>query len=347
MANSESRAIANAVKTWLAESLPSVGSHSSNTSSSYITSITLFFTFLADVQGIRPPDLCADVFSAEKIEAWLNWLSNERGCCANTCNNRLSSLRSFLKHLQKKDARFCKVYIESLDIKQRHVQKKKPQSLTKEAVKAILAVPNLKTAKGRRDLALILLLYSLGARIGEVLSLTGSRLHLDTDKPYACLDGKGDKPRVAYFMPRTATVLKRYINEYHPDGLGPDDLVFFSDYGGSRHQLSQDAVNKNLREYAKIAHEKCAEVPLDLHAHILRHARASHWLEEGLNIVIIKELLGHEQLNTTMAYIGVSKEQMCQALEKLQDEEEKTIPKQWKDQNGNMSSRLKAFVGLK
>ena len=78
--------------------------------------------------------------------------------------------------------------------------------------------------------------------------------------------------------------------------------------------MSQTAVNNRLKLLADIAYDSCPEVPLGVHAHQFRHARASHWLEEGVNIVQISLLLGHSNLSTTMVYLDVTMEQKHAAL---------------------------------
>ena len=67
------------------------------------------------------------------------------------------------------------------------------------------------------------------------------------------------------------------------------------------------------------------DVPLDLHAHQFRHAKASHWLEDGMNIVQISFLLGHEQLQTTMVYLDITTEEEAKALATLEDENDKKV----------------------
>ena len=81
--------------------------------------------------------------------------------------------------------------------------------------------------------------------------------------------------------------------------------------------MTQSAMDKVLKKHAGIAHEICKEVPLGLHAHQLRHAKASHWLEDGMNIIQISFLLGHEQLQTTMIYLDVTTEDAIRALATL------------------------------
>ncbi len=89
----------------------------------------------------------------------------------------------------------------------------------------------------------------------------------------------------------------------------PDSFVFYSRMKGYRNKMTQTAVAKQLRKYAAVAHEESSEVPLDLHAHQIRHAKASHWLEDGMNIVQISFLLGHADVKTTMVYLDITTEQ--------------------------------------
>ena len=83
-------------------------------------------------------------------------------------------------------------------------------------------------------------------------------------------------------------------------------------------------------------------MPLGLHAHQFRHARASHWLQEGVNIVQISFLLGHEQLQTTMVYLDITTEDELAALEVLETEEDKKVVPKWKNADGSLAG----FCGL-
>lgn len=341
---SESIIIASAVRSWLGEYLSTVRGCSIHTTENYRKSIELFVKYIETKKDIGINNLTAEAFCMNNIDGWLKWLKTERSCSNRTCNNRLAGLRSFLKYLSKKDSRFSAVYLKAMDIELLKYQKTKPEGMTKQAVKSLLSIPDSSTPKGMRDLTIITLLYSLGARISEILDLKMNQINLNAEKPFVCLHGKGGKTRIGYLMPVIVIVLKNYIAQFHKEKPNPDDLLFFSDYGGIRHHLSQDAVSRNLKEYARKAHLKCSDMPENIHAHTLRHARAGIWLEEGLNIVIIKELLGHENLNTTMMYIGISKEQMYNALAEIEGKEASKECRKWKRKSG---STLSEFLGLK
>ena len=189
----------------------------------------------------------------------------------------------------------------------------------------------------------MIIIYSTAARIDEILSLKIEQLHLDVEKPNITIIGKENKIRTMYLLPKAVEHLKKYLEEFHGDSLDPEAYVFYSRNIGSHGKMSQVAVNKQLKKHARTAHEICDEVPLDLHAHQLRHARATHWLEDGMNIVQISFLLGHEQLQTTMIYMDITLEQELKALATLEDENEKEVSKKWK----NVKDELAKFCGVK
>ena len=94
--------------------------------------------------------------------------------------------------------------------------------------------------------------------------------------------------------------------------------------------------------YAAKANGECKDVPLNTHAHLFRHAKASHWIEDGLSIVEVQFLLRHEQIETTMKYLDITTEEKVNALATLENETEKAMKKKWKDKQGSLVD----FCGL-
>ena len=339
----ESVIIARHLNAFLNEYTPSQKSHSSHTLKSYQYALALYIGFLATEKSISAERLCGECFSREIIEQWLQWLMELRGCSPETCNNRLASLRAFLQYLGSKEIRLLYLYEDATRIPRKKEIRKKIKGMSKKAVQVLLSVPDLSTKAGRRDLALMIMIYSTATRIDEILSLKTKQLHLDAQKPNVTIIGKGSKIRTLYLLPKAVAHLKKYLKEFHGDTPNPEAYVFYSRNTGVYGKMSQSAVNKQLKKHARAAHELCNEVPLDLHAHQLRHAKASHWLDDGMNIVQISFLLGHEQLQTTMVYIDITIEQELKALATLEDENDKKISKKWK----NVKSGLAEFCGVK
>ena len=342
-ATNESVIIAGHINIFLNEYVPSQKSHSSHTLKSYQYALVLYIGFLETEKGIRVESLCGKCFSRTIIEEWLQWLMEKRGCSPETCNNRLASLRVFLKYLGSREILMLYLYEDATRIPRKKEVRKKVKGMSKKAVQVLLSVPDLSTKAGRRDLTLMVIIYNTATRIDEILSLKIEQLHLDMQKPNITIIGKGNKIRTLYLLPKAVAHLKKYLNEFHDDTPNPKAYVFYSRNIGSHGKMSQTAVNKQLKKHAGAAHRICDDVPRDLHAHQLRHAKASHWLEDGMNTVQISFLLGHEQLQTTRVYLDITREQEFKALATLEDENDKKVSKKWK----NLKGGLAAFCGVK
>jgi len=139
-------------------------------------------------------------------------------------------------------------------------------------------------------------------------------------------------------------ILQKYMKAFHVTKPDPNDYLFYSSWHGQKSKLSQEAIRKRLKIYASKAHETCNDVPLDLHSHQWRHAKACHWLDDGINIVEISKLLGHESIETTMVYQDITTEQQMRALATLEDEVTSAITKKWKREKNIGLSDLFGFT---
>lgn len=334
----EAADISRYISLFLEEYAPANLTASAHTLHSYEVALTLYVGFLEDVCNVTTADLSKECFEKKRLEEWLAWLSENRLCSPETCNNRLSSMRVFLKYLSSRGVRYLYLANEAETIPPRKTSKKKVSGLTRDAVKAVLAEPDTKSKSGIRDLTFMVLLYGTAARMDEMLSLKIKDLHLDVPKPCMTVIGKGDKMRTLYLLPKALSHLKVYLSAFHGSAPAPDSYVFYSRNTGPNGKLTSAAIRKMLKKYAVSAHEKCADVPLTLHAHQFRHAKASHWLEDGTNIVQISFLLGHSQLQTTMVYLDITTEQEAEALATLEDEKDKKILPKWNPEKDTLAS---------
>ena len=334
--------IARRISEFLYEYAPQFLTNSENTLKGYSDALTLYFQFLEE-SGVTPSNLDRHHLEKDWIEKWILWLKESRKNSPETCNNRLASLRRFLEYLASKDIKMEYLYQEAKRIKRQKCPKRKVSGLSREAVTAMLEAPDTTTSIGRRDLVFLTLLYATAARMDEVLSIKLGHVNLDANKPYINLYGKGDKLRTSYLLPRAVALLRKYMKEIHGLSPDPDRLLFYSRVGGNYKKLTEAAMDKRIKIYAKIAHVKCCDVPIKSHAHLFRHAKASHWIEDGLSIVEVQFLLGHEQIETTMKYLDITTAEKVKALATLENEKEKKIEKKWKNSN---ASSLTGFCGL-
>ena len=250
-------------------------------------------------------------------------------------------MRAFLKYMASRDVKYSDISNGAATIKLRKRKKRKVNGLSRSAVKSLMEEPDTTTLMGIRDLTFMILLYATAIRLDEALSLQIKHVVLN-DKPCVNVIGKGNKLRTLYLLPKAVSHLKQYIDLFHGENPDPESYLFFSRIKGQHNKMTQAAVSKMLKKYASAANAKNSEVPMDLHAHQFRHAKASHWLEDGMNIVQISFLLGHEQLQTTMKYLDITTDAEMKALATLEDEQSSSMPKRWKN---NMNS-LRNYCGL-
>lgn len=312
--------------------------NSLNTIRSYESAMNLYIDFLEDVKGLKSSSFSSSRdFSRETIKEWLVWLKNKRGCVPQSCNVRLASIRAYLQYIGEQDIKYRYLLLESKNIHRMKETKKKVNGMSESAVKALMYVPDVETSTGYRDIVLMAFLYGTAARIDEVLSLKVSDLDLNPDNPHATVIGKGNKIRTLYLPPKLASHLNKYIKKFHGPEASEDRYLFYSRVKGYQGKISQEAINKRLKKYAAIAHETCPDVPIHLHAHQFRHAKASHLLGDGMNVAQLSKLLGHTNLSSTMAYLDITIDMEAKAMISLEDEKTRNIPRKWSKGKDSLS----------
>ena len=339
--NNDAVKIGRYISEFLDSYAPNFLTNSPHTLKSYRDAITLYVLFL-ESEGIKPAGLNRMCFERIRIEKWILWLKEIRHCSRDTCNVRLGSLRVFLEFLGDKEVEFMYLFLESKKIKRQKCVKKKVNGLTRNAVSAILKAPDLSTRTGKRDIVFLTILYATAGRLNEVRSIQISHIHLDEKKPYIIFFGKREKIRTAYLLPRAVSSIRVYLREFHGENPNPQAFLFYSRVGGIFSKLSEPALDKRIKICAQVAHKICPEVPINTHAHQFRHAKASHWLEDGISVVQVSFLLGHEQLETTMRYLDISTEEKIKALATLENENDEIVSKKWKNSKGSLTD----FCGL-
>lgn len=334
----EARFLSKSVSEFISVYAPAHLTESENTLKSYQATLGKYLGFLEDNKGFSIQTISSECFERPVIEEWMRHMRNIEHLSPDTCNIRLGGLRTYLKYLGTREVKYKYLYSEAVDIPLMKTEKKKVSGLSKKVVKALMAAPNQSTPAGRRDLVFMIIAYGTAARMSEILSIKIGHLFLDGSKPRVTVIGKGGKVRTLYLLPKAVAHIRKYLNTAHGENPVPERYLFYSRNGNKEERISSKAIEKRLRMYAEKAHEKCSDVPLDLHAHQFRHARASHWLEEGMNIVEISVLLGHEQLATTMRYLDISTDDQIKAMATLEDENDSKVSAKWKNNNGSLKS---------
>lgn len=336
--------LAKFIYEWYSIYVPLIKTGSAHTLRAYKTALILFMRFLMKEKLITPFTLSADCFSVTCLDEWRMWLIKTHKVKNDTCNIRMAAIKSLLEYIGGRAPHYAYLYITANEhIKPMRTARYKICGMSRAAVRALLAEPNTNTHIGIRDLVLMMLNYGVAGRINEILSLKLSDVHLEAESPYVILHGKGGTYRSIYLQENLVKWIRLYINIYHDCQPQKENYLFYSPCGGYRGMLTQPAVAKRLKMYAERAHEKCPDVPLNFHSHLWRHTMACHWREDNINIIEIKELLGHKSLQSTMVYQDVTEQQKKEAINTLEDTITKAMPKKWKTA---VNKDLIAYLGL-
>jgi integrase/recombinase XerD len=316
MKSSNGNKFAKLVHDFLMIYLPRNKCFSPNTQKAYRETLNLLREFLETENQIRFSQIQFDMFNRQSVRKFIRWLQDTRHCAISTINQRLAILKSFLYYCATEAPELMMVSQEVKSIKALRTTPKTVEYLSKDALKIIFEQPRRNKNTEIRNLFFMILLYDTGARIQELLDLRLSSFHLSNSVPCVYLVGKGNKLRAVPVLEKTVCHLQQYLKIFHSSSSSQaDDLLFYSDIKGVRGMLSPDAVACFLKRYAKMAHEICPEVPLNLHPHLFRHTRAMHLYQSGIPLSYIKDFLGHVSVETTSIYAYADLSMLKEALE--------------------------------
>jgi site-specific recombinase XerD len=290
------------VRDYLTVYLPDQKGASPNTAKSYREAISLLLDYICSINGVGLGKLNFTHLSREAVEGFLEHIEKERGCCVTTRNNRLASIRSFVKYACGRDisVQVCSMELGGIPVKNQG-KTDVLQYFSESALKTILEQPDTRSKKGLRDLLFMILLYDTGARNQELLDIKLGDVHFDGKSPYVIITGKGRKTRLVPVMQKTVMHFKKYTASFHPV-TSPGEYLFYTEWGGGRFAMSPDNTERFIKKYGISARVINKEVPESLHPHLFRHSRSIHLYRSGMPMVLLSEWLGHAQISTTMQY---------------------------------------------
>ena len=306
------------VREFLTSYIPEAKNYSDSTVALYRFSLDAFFTYLANVKGVKFKKMNFDVFSEQNVKDFLLDRKNEHACAPSTCNSYLTGLRAFAHYCTMKDSSLYSIECELKRIpRMKEATNLTVKHFSKNALKAILEVPDRSTRIGRRNFLIMFLLYDTGCRISELLGLTVDDFHNDGSKSYIQVCGKGNKTRNVPICKLSVKLLNAYIEEIGYSKLYNRFIFFGRDVYSP---LSTKAGELMIKKMGMLAHENCSEVPEPLTPHMFRHSRAMHLYEDEVPLTTIKQFLGHSSIDTTYIYAYASVEMKRKAIDKATNE---------------------------
>jgi integrase/recombinase XerD len=320
------------VRRFLMEHIVSERNLARNTQRSYRDTLRLLLPDIARRARTAVDRLSVIHLSADRLRQFLNELEEKRGCAISTRNQRLAAIRALSRYIGLHAPEF----VEWCGQIRKVPFKKAPQALVpyleKPEMDALLAAPDLTTAQGRRDHAVLQFLYNAGARASEATQLLIGDLNLphapDRDQASVVIRGKGNKLRLCPLWVSTANELLLLIGN-----RASSEHVFLNRQGQPLtrfgiHALVERHAIKVTATFPSLAKKRVSP-------HTIRHTTATHLLRSGIDINTIRAWLGHVSVITTNVYADVDLEMKAKALATCEIKEEKQ-KKPWREDKGLM-----------
>lgn len=280
--------------------LPGERNLSSHTIASYRDTFKLLLIFCENKKGISPEGLTLAHIDDDLIRAFITWIETTRNCSVATRNQRLAAVHAFFRYIQTEMPERLTTHQRILAIPLKKTGKPAVSYLPIEALEAILKQPDRHTPAGRRDLVLLTVLYDSGARVGELTDILVRDIRL-IQPATLTLKGKGRKVRHVPLMSKTASLLEDYLKERRLTAAHKLDHPLF--FNSRNQKLTRAGVNYVINKYVKaVRRQDSATLPDKVSPHVFRHTKAMHLLQANVNLVYIRDFLGHASVTTSEIY---------------------------------------------
>lgn len=261
-----------------------------------------FVNFLSDKKINSLEDVDQEAIRAYRV--FLSRIRDDRGngLGKRTQGYHAIALRSFLKWLVKNDRKV--IAPEKIDLPK--VSDRQVKFLTGEQIDRLLGAPSLKNLNGKRDKAILEMLFSTGLRVSELVSL--NRDSINFKRREFGVVGKGGRGRVVFLSARAAEWLQNYLlarkDKFKPLFVRHKGKVDPSE-SDEKMRLTPRSVQRLVKKYVKLA-----KLPVDATPHVLRHSFATDLLMAGADLRSVQEMLGHKNVATTQIYTHITDKQL-------------------------------------
>lgn len=324
---------AQCLASYLTMYLPGQLGLSENTIMAYRDTFKLVLLFAETECRLRPEKITLANFNIDFIAAFLQWLEQERGCGVATRNQRLAALRAFARYARTQHPAYLFESQKIMDLKAKKAPAPTIAYLSPDDVQSIFSQTDTSTKYGRRDMLLLSLMYDSGARVQEICDLRVRDVRLQKP-PTVTLTGKGRKTRFVPIMASTASALTIYFSDNGLSSPAKADRPLFMNH--QQGKLTQAGVTYILKKYFDAARQTNLHLPTKISPHILRHSKAMHMLQAGINLIYIRDFLGHVHVETTEIYAKADTEMKRRAIESTHIQIDSDLPA-WTDDKDLMA----------
>ena len=314
MKNSKPNDFAYMLSKFLSNHITGERNLSTNTVMSYRDTFKLLLAYLRDEKGLPPEKITLKDIDRRTVLDFINWLKSTRGSSASTCNQRLGAIHAFFEFVQYEMPEKIHDCHDVINTKTAKAPQAIISYLSLDGIKSILAMPDTATKSGRRDAMLLSLLYDTGARVQELVDITLGDVRFASPATIR-LVGKGNKARIVPLLHGTENLLRVYMKDLSPHHFTDNSRPLFCNRGNEK--FSRWGITYILKKYADAARTaNPGLIPEKLSPHCFRHSKAMHLLQADVNLIYIRDLLGHTNIKTTEIYARADSSAKREALEK-------------------------------
>lgn len=302
------------------------------TIASYRYAFVFLLEYYSDELKIPADKVTLSDLTYDNISGFYKWLQDHQGNSIATRNQRQAAVNSFIKFLVYERPEYMPEYQRILGIPVKKAPQKEISYLKEDGIKLLMDQIPLNEPNGLRDYVMLMLMYTTGVRVSELISIKVKDLSLAF--PYTVLvHGKGQKSRFVPLNSKLIPVIKRYMKKMkYDDPIHMDDWLFLNHMGN---QFTRQGICYMIKKYADAARKINPElIPGDMSPHKLRHSTAMGLVASGVDLIYIRDLLGHVSVRTTEVYAKADTKQKREAIEAASKE---IVPKEESKWDNNIS----------
>lgn len=325
---------------FLTDYLPNSRGSSPQTVDSYRYSFIQYLQFLLEERGIPADKVAMSDLTYDNLIAFLDWLQDSRGNGTLTRNQRQSSLNSFIRFLMYEFPEHLDEYQRILAIPIKKAPQKEISYLKTDGVALLMSKVDINKMNGFRDYVILSLMYTTGIRVSELLQIRVKDLSLH--EPYTLLvHGKGHKSRYVPLMRSIVPQIQKYLAKKGYDRHEKLNEWLFKNHMNK--QFTRQGINYLFSKYVKMARMDDPEIiPENFSPHKMRHTTAMELVESGVDLIYIRDLLGHVSVSTTEVYARADAQKKRQAIEAASKEIVPPEEAEW-ERDSNLRDWLRNF----
>lgn len=320
--------------------LPDERGASPRTITTYRYAFIQFIDYMESMDDVSIDNISMDNFNEKNIRNFLRWLEDAKSLSIASTNQRLAALKSFASFAKYEYPEYMLECERIAKIKPKKKELKTVSYLSTEGMGALLSSIDRSSKSGLRDYTMVLLLFLTGIRVSELIGIKCRDVIFSSPR-YIVIHGKGNKTRHVPITKELKAQLVKYQSILDFTSVDNYERPLFANH--SKNGFTRQGINYTLTKYANLARKTHPElIPVSISPHKIRHSAAMSLVEEGTELIVIRDLLGHSSVQTTEIYAKLSSNRKRAAIEEASSKIVPTEVAQW-EESASLKDWLKSF----